>query len=129
VIEVTTATRHVLGEGVSVFPAPSLTGRACWFSSPADVVLVDPQTLGQTVAFVRMPGVAFLAPILGKLRAVVCTTGSPASHLALVALQYGLPCIMYAELLDDVPDGTLVRLEMRSGRRARITAVRLPTPS
>ncbi|HEX4109960.1 MAG TPA: PEP-utilizing enzyme [Solirubrobacteraceae bacterium] len=112
----------ILGEGVSVFAARPVSGRAYWFSSPADVLLVDPKTLGETIAFVRMPGVAFLSPILGQLRAVVCTTGSPASHLALVALQYGVPCIMGAELHEDLPDGTAVRLEMRAGRRARITA-------
>jgi phosphohistidine swiveling domain-containing protein len=119
----TTTSRQVLGEGISVFAAGSVTGEARWFSSPADVVLVDPAALDRTIAFVRMPGVAFLAPVLGRLGAVVCTAGSPASHLALVAIQYGLPCVMGARLHEEIPDGTPLRLEMRSGRRAKITAL------
>lgn len=116
-----------IGDGDSVFPSRTVTGSARWFETPADVVLADIDQLHETVAFVRQPGVAFLAPILGHLRGVVCTIGSVNSHLALVALQYGLPCIMGADLREPVEDGTQVELEMHADRRGRILVAGSPS--
>ncbi|MGH9022859.1 MAG: PEP-utilizing enzyme, partial [Acidimicrobiia bacterium] len=97
-------------------------GTARWFSQPADVLAADESELDGLVAFVAMSGLTFLSPIAPDLRGIVCTSGSPESHLAILARELAVPCIMGAELTAPVTDGQRVRLELTTDGTARIWA-------
>lgn len=55
------------------------------------------------VAVVRDPGAVWLASLGPALVAVVCTTGTPRSHVGIMAGNLGVPCVVATEL----PDGPL----------------------
>ena len=46
------------------------------------------------VALVRDAGATFLAPIYHELAAVVCTSGTPRSHIGIVSREFQVPCVM-----------------------------------
>ena len=71
-----------------------------------------------------MPGATFLAPIFDELTAVVCLSGTPASHIGIVSREYQVPCVMATEFPDGVPaDGTEVEVDC-SGEPGIVRAVR-----
>ncbi|MFI9148975.1 PEP/pyruvate-binding domain-containing protein [Streptomyces sp. NPDC053367] len=71
---------------------------------PADAVLVV-RTLD--------PG---LAPLLPRLTGLVAQTGSPLSHLAVLAREYGLPAVVgAADAVRRFPPGTRLTLDGRTG--------------
>ena len=49
---------------------------------------------GGIVAVVRDAGATFLAPIYHELTAIVCTSGTPRSHIGIVSREFKLPCLM-----------------------------------
>ena len=54
--------------------------------------------------------------IFDELTAVVCLSGTPASHIGIVSREYEVPCIMATEFADGVPaDGTEVEVEGEEG--------------
>lgn len=64
------------------------------------------------VAVVRDPGAVWLAPLRPVLVAVVCTTGTPRSHVGTMAANLGLPCVVGAGFPGGVPgDGTPVEVD------------------
>ena len=66
------------------------------------------------VALVRDAGATFLAPIYHELTAVVCTSGTPRSHIGIVSREFQVPCVM-ACAFD-------VRRTRRTAPRSRSTA-------
>jgi signal transduction protein with GAF and PtsI domain len=62
----------------------------------------------------------FLSPILAELKAVVCTAGSLESHLAILAREFEIPCVMGAELLADIADGEEIILDLEDDSQAVI---------
>lgn len=109
------------GHGSNLFATREVNGTARWFLNPADVLSVDAADLPGTIAFVRKGGTTFLAPILPDLGAVVCTAGSTESHLAILARDYGIPCVMGAELSADIEDGDDITLHLADERLAGIS--------
>jgi phosphohistidine swiveling domain-containing protein len=68
------------------------------------------------VAIVRDPGAVWLAPLHSVLAAVVCTTGTPRSHVGIMAANLGLPCVVGVEFADGPPaDGTEVEVDCSGG--------------
>ena len=87
-----------------MFDAAPVTGRWRSLESPDDVVaLMDSSALG-VVAFVRDAGATFLAPIYHELTAVVCSGGTPRSHIGLVSREFQVPCVMAAVFANGVPE-------------------------
>jgi phosphohistidine swiveling domain-containing protein len=115
-----------VGEGANLFCAGDIPGEARWFRTPADVVSAVADDLTGIIAFVFQGGMTFLSPILAEVKGVVCTTGSLESHLALLAREFEMPCVMGAHLEVVVSDGDHVVLHLRDPGRARITRVGLP---
>jgi phosphohistidine swiveling domain-containing protein len=108
------------GAGENLFSTTAVRGEVRWFRTPADVVSCPHEELGGLVAFVYQGGMTFLSPILPDLRAVVCTAGSVESHLALLARELEVPCIMAARLDVPIDDGADVLLELEDPSVARI---------
>lgn len=83
-----------IGRGTKVFDAGPVYGRFRAVESPEDVLeLMDDGAEG-VVALVRDAGATFLAPIYHELTAVLCTSGTPRSHIGIVSREFQVPCIM-----------------------------------
>ena len=65
--------------------------------------------LEEVIRLTESASATAVVPLLAKVRGVVCRSGGMTSHLAIVAREFGLPCILGAEL-DDVTDGCRVVL-------------------
>lgn len=74
----------------------------------------DPE---QKIIFTDVAGGSAVSTIIQKAKAIVSTIGGPNSHIVVVARDYGKPCIVGAAgiLLDELPDGTWVRLDPDGG--------------
>ena len=119
----TEGAEEAVGEGENLFCAGEVQGEVRWFRTPADVVSAVADDLTGIVAFVFQGGMTFLSPILAEVKAVVCTAGSLESHLALLAREFEMPCVMGARLRTVLADGDVVVLHLGDPDRARITRV------
>jgi signal transduction protein with GAF and PtsI domain len=64
------------------------------------------------VAGVRDAGATFLAPIYHELTAIVCTAGTPRSHIGIVSREFQVPCVMGCAFVDGEPGaGTEVEVD------------------
>jgi hypothetical protein len=103
--------RMVVGTGDNVFQAKDIEGIAR-FIGTVDVVME--MLLGgvpeDTIAIIDDSGGTLTAPILEGFKAVVCMGGTTRSHLGILTREYGIPCIMAAEL-DGLVEGDRVFIE------------------
>lgn len=84
-------------------------GRWHTVRTPADLVELPD---ADVVAVVRDPGAVWLASLGPALVAVVCTTGTPRSHVGIMAGNLGVPCVVGAEFPEGpMPDGTEVEVD------------------
>lgn len=100
------------GTGTKVFDAAPVRGRWRLLSGPDDVLdLMDTGADG-VVACVRDAGATFLSPIFHELAGVVCTAGTPRSHIGIVSREFQVPCVMGLAFTGDEPiDGDEVELD------------------
>ncbi len=61
------------------------------------------------IAVVEWAGSTALTPLLPKLKGIVCTKGGIGSHLAILAREFGIPCLMATELGENI-EGRIVRI-------------------
>ena len=103
---------RVVATGAKVFDAAPVTGRFTPVETPDDVIdLMDNGAEG-VIALVRDAGATFLAPIYHELTGVVCTGGTPRSHIGIVSREFQIPCIMGAQFDGDPPPpGATVELD------------------
>ncbi len=72
---------------------------------PSDAVLVVPTTSPT------------LAGVIGRVAAVVAAAGSPTGHMATVAREFGVPCVVGVDnAADRLPEGELVTVDGYAGR-------------
>jgi signal transduction protein with GAF and PtsI domain len=92
-----------IGRGTKVFDAAGVRGRWRALEGPDDVLeLMDTSAEG-VIALVRDAGATFLAPIYHELTAVVCSSGTPRSHIGIVSREFQVPCVMAAQFADGEP--------------------------
>lgn len=104
--------RRIVGTGDNVFRAKQdVTGTARFISTVDTVMtmLVDGVPEG-TIAVIDDSGGTLTAPILGDFTGVVCLGGTVRSHLGILTREYGVPCLMAAQL-DGLSDGDSVVVE------------------
>ena len=86
-----------LGRGTKVFDHAPVGGAWRVLEGPEDVLgLMDAGGGAGVVAVVRDAGATFLAPLYHELTAVVCTSGTPRSHIGIVSREFQLPCVVAA---------------------------------
>ena len=109
-----------IGEGTKVFDAAAGARALPAIESPDDVLdLMDTGAEG-VVALVRDAGATFLAPIYHELTAVVCTSGTPRSHIGIVSREFQVPCVMGVRFADGEPaDGNEVEVDCSGDRGGR----------
>ena len=105
-----------------MFDHPPVRGAWRWMRGPDDVLAFMDEDPTGVIAVVRDAGATFLAPIYHQLAGIVCTSGSPRSHIGIVSREYQLPCIMALEFVEAEPaDGTEVELDC-SGDKGVLSA-------
>jgi phosphohistidine swiveling domain-containing protein len=62
-------------------------------------LLKDPR-LEETILLVESAAATAIVPLLSKVRGIVCSGGGMTSHLAIVSREFGLPCVMAADIDD-----------------------------
>jgi len=92
---------------MKVFDHPPVRGAWRTFRTAADLAgVADP-----VVAVVRDPGAVWLASLGTLLVAVVCTTGTPRSHVGIMAANLGVPCVVAASMAAPPDDGHEVEVD------------------
>ena len=111
-----------IGEGTKVFDAASVRGRFQAIESPDDVLALMDTGADGVVALVRDAGATFLAPIYHELTAVICTSGTPRSHIGIVSREFQVPCVMACVFSTGEPaNGDEVEVDC-SGERGLVRA-------
>lgn len=104
--------RPVLGVGDNVFRAKQdVEGTAVFVSTVEKVMeMLTDGVPPQTIAIIDDSGGTLTAPVLGDFAGVVCMGGTIRSHLGILTREYGVPCLMAAQL-DGLQDGDKVTVE------------------
>jgi phosphohistidine swiveling domain-containing protein len=77
--------------------------------SVADVLGLLKEDVSDVVLFTPTASATIMTPLFPRIKAVVCTTGGETSHVAIVAREFNLPCIMGSEIdYDGELDGCIV---------------------
>lgn len=93
-----------IGRGAKVFDHPPVRGALRPLNGPDDVLeAMDAGAVGE-VALVRDAGATFLTPLYADLAAVICTSGTPRSHIGIVSREFQLPCVMAVEFTAGEPE-------------------------
>ncbi|RPI10153.1 MAG: hypothetical protein EHM63_03565 [Actinobacteria bacterium] len=92
-----------IGEGTKVFDAAAVRGTFRAIESPDDVLALMDSGADGVIALVRDAGATFLAPIYHELTAVICTGGTPRSHIGIVSREFQVPCVMACAFADGEP--------------------------
>ncbi|HEV3226143.1 MAG TPA: PEP-utilizing enzyme [Acidimicrobiales bacterium] len=104
-----------IGRGAKVFDAAAVRGRWRLMDGPDDVLELMTTGADGVVALVRDAGATFLAPIYHELTAIVCTGGTPRSHIGIVSREFQVPCVMGCTFEAEEPtDGTEVEVDCSS---------------
>jgi hypothetical protein len=104
--------RAIVGTGDNVFRTKEdVSGTARFVSNVETVMeLLVGGVPERTIAIIDDSGGTLTAPILGDFTGVVCMGGTTRSHLGILTREYGVPCLMAAEL-DGLRDGDEVLVE------------------
>lgn len=105
----------IIGKGTPSFTFARTTGSVKAFRSPSDVIESIDSDLESTIALVESGGTTFLSPILGRLGGIIARDGTLRSHLAIVSREFEVPCLVGAELTQELADGTEVTLDIVGG--------------
>ena len=94
------AVSEIYGRGIVVSGAGCVgVGRRAREVADVFALLRDPR-LEETILLVDSASATAVVPLLAKVRGIVCTSGGMTSHLAIVSREFGIPCVMAA----DIPD-------------------------
>jgi signal transduction protein with GAF and PtsI domain len=76
-----------------------------------EVLTLLGRDLSEVVLLTEQASATAFAPILPRLRGVICTKGGEAAHLAIVSRALGLPCVMQAQLTRELTPGDRVSVD------------------
>ena len=99
-------TSDLLGSGdpISFPPVAEVRGTAAVLLELGDAIALlgePPEVLSATILWIAEPVVTIVAPVMEHVAAILCATGGPASHVAIVARELGLACVMHCVLEDE----------------------------
>jgi len=101
-----------LGRGTKVFDAAVVSGTLRIMEGPDDVLALMDTGAEGVIALVRDAGATFLAPLYHELTGIVCTSGTPRSHIGIVSREFQVPCAMAVTFYGGEPaDGADVELD------------------
>jgi len=101
-----------VGRGMKVFDHAPVQGVWRALNGPEDVLALMEHPVDDVVAVIKDAGATFLTPLYHELAAVVCTSGTPRSHIGIVCREFQLPCIVSASFASGAPqDGAAVEVD------------------
>jgi phosphohistidine swiveling domain-containing protein len=65
--------------------------------SVEDVLRLMKEDISATILLTPTASATIMTPLFPRIKGVVCTTGGPTSHVAIVAREFDLACIMGAQ--------------------------------
>jgi phosphoenolpyruvate-protein kinase (PTS system EI component) len=92
-----------VGRGMKVFDHDPVQGVWRTLDGPDDVLALMETDAAGVVAVIKDAGATFLTPLYHELAAVVCTSGTPRSHIGIVCREFQLPCIVSAAFNGEPP--------------------------
>lgn len=110
----TTAGWKQVGSGIATRFGDAVDAELMEVNGPADVLevlaLVDTPDWVPPVILIHEAGGTTLGPLLGEIVGVVSTVGTIGAHVALLAKEYGCPCIVGAKIDEPIGERQRVRL-------------------
>jgi hypothetical protein len=101
-----------IASGSAVFAHAPVEGRLVVTDGADDVLDLMVDGADDVIVLVRDAGATFLSPIFPELLGVVCTGGTPASHVGIVSREFQVPCAMGVTFDGDPPPtGTRIVLD------------------
>ncbi len=87
------------------------TGRLRAVETVQDVLALLKSDVSDTILFTRSASATAVTPLFARIKGIVCTSGGATSHLAIVAREFDLPCVMALEVENGAAvDNVLVRI-------------------
>ena len=110
--------REPRGQGDNVVEhATNVTGTARYYRSIQDVMAsLTGGVPKDTIAIIDDSGGTLTAPILEHFKGVICAGGTVRSHLGILTREYGIPCLMNAQI-SGIRDGDRIEIEYRRQRK------------
>jgi phosphohistidine swiveling domain-containing protein len=102
---------RAVGQGKAIWDGEPYVGTVREVATSADALDLLDNPLDDLIVLCHSGGATSLAPLFGDIRGVICTTGSEGAHLAILSRDFGIPCIVGADLGGAELDGRRVRLE------------------
>ncbi len=94
-----------IGQG-NVTLGKGCSGTLRVIESIPDVLRLMQEDLGEVVVFTREAFATAVTPLFPKTKGVMCTLGGATSHLAIVAREFDLACVMGSTIdYEGEPDG------------------------
>lgn len=98
------------GRGVPTWDGSSAEGLVFEVSTPEDLLSLMDLEEPNVIILIHTAGASMLAPLFSDLTGIICTTGGLGSHVAILSREFGVPCVVSAELHAGVA-GRQVRLQ------------------
>ena len=109
----------LIGSGENLFPAGKVTGSLRRLDTPEQVLDLLDEEGPPVIVWTHFAGSTFLSPIMDKIAGIITTAGTSKGHLAIVARELGLPCVLGARM-DECEAGQSVLLDCTDDKIARI---------
>lgn len=101
---------EVIGRGKLVCGGAG-AGVLRWANTIDEVMgLLREGDLAETVLVTDAPSATGIVPLLGSVSGIVCRTGGLNSHIAVLAREFGVRCVLAVELEDLAIDGLAVTI-------------------
>lgn len=84
----------------------------------AQDLLAEMERDGPIVVYLEAPNVTMMAPIFDRVAALVCERGDSQAHVAIVARELGIPCLVQCSLAERLAEleGTEVTVDAATGQ-------------
>ena len=84
--------------------------------SVADVMRLLKEDLSDTILLTPTASATIMTPLFPRIIGVLCTSGGPTSHVAIVAREFDLACVMGVEFDREVAlDGCAITVDAEGG--------------
>jgi phosphohistidine swiveling domain-containing protein len=99
------------GKGVATWEGDGAEGTVVDVSTPDDVLALMDMDLADVIILIHTAGASMLAPLFSDLIGIICTTGGLGAHVAILSREFGVPCVVSAELDAAAITGKRVRID------------------
>lgn len=110
-----------IGAGTPVGVTAAVAGTGRYVATVEAVMGLMNADLSESILVVPDASVTGIAPLLPDARGIICLSGGPTSHLALVSREFGVACVMAATLEHDAENLDGASLEI--GREGQISMI------